>query len=514
MSKFKKKIVFLFSLIIFLLLILITLGWYDVKKGSSVKILSRIPIQLIIPDKIRNFLKSTIFYIPNLQNLYNEQNKNLEKLGNKFSNIERHSNELWSIVSSKDFKAINSYFINKRAIKTNENIYTISNFSLPFPNIKTSKRKPVGYLETYNDLILLASGNGTFFSIDRSLIAKFIKNDNEKLENTFSFDKHGDAIYNSKTKTLVLNKIKTNFINLTDDESLLDPGKSSIRDLLIIKEQIFVSYTKKISKNCYNTSILNSDLNFSYLNFSEFFSYEECHLTNDFDNAGSGGRMVSYKNNKILLTIGVAKQVVTNKKSAQDKKSFFGKIISIDLTTKDYELISMGHRNAQGLYYNNKEDLIVSTEHGPRGGDEINVNKNPDTSKIENYGWPISSYGEHYDKTAKPALLQSHKDYGFEEPIKYYKPAIGISQIIKIPSDFNKKFTNDFFVGAMGNLSYEGDLSIHHIRFDKDFNNIIFEEIIPLGERVRDMIYVKEEKIVLIVLENTPSIGVLKISDH
>jgi len=80
MSKFKKKIFFLFSLIIFLLLILITLGWYDVKKRSSVKILSRIPIQLTIPEKIRNFLKSTIFYIPNLQNSYNEQNKTLKNL--------------------------------------------------------------------------------------------------------------------------------------------------------------------------------------------------------------------------------------------------------------------------------------------------------------------------------------------------------------------------------------------------------------------------------------------------
>ena len=80
MSKLKKIIVFLFSLIIFLLLILITLGWYDVKKRSSVKILSRIPIQLTIPEKIRNFLKSTIFYIPNLQNSYNEQNKTLKNL--------------------------------------------------------------------------------------------------------------------------------------------------------------------------------------------------------------------------------------------------------------------------------------------------------------------------------------------------------------------------------------------------------------------------------------------------
>ena len=173
----------------------------------------------------------------------------------------------------------------------------------------------------------------------------------------------------------------------------------------------------------------------------------------------------------------------------------------------------MGHRNAQGLYYDSKNDLIVSTEHGPRGGDEININKNLDNSKIENYGWPIASYGKHYDKFTKPALLKSHKDFGFEEPIKYYNPAIGISEIIKIPSSFNKSFINDFFVGAMGRLAWEGDLSIHHIRFDKNFNKIIFEEIIPIGERVRDIIYIEEKKIVLLVLENSPAIGILKISN-
>ena len=508
MNKFNKKIVYIFSLIIFLSIILITLGWYDVRKGDSVRILKIIPIQLIIPNKIRAFLKETIFYIPSLQNLSDKKTKELKK----FSNIERHSNELWNIVSSKDFKNINSFAASKKSIKTNKNIYTITNFSLPFPNINTSKRKPVGYLEVHNDLILLASGNGTFFSIDKKLITKFIKEDNTESKEAIYFDKHGDPIYDTNLGALTLNRIKTNFRNITNDKSLFSPGMSSIRDLLITKEKIFVSYTKKISENCYNTSILNSDLDFSYLNFSEFFSYEECHLTNDFDNAGSGGRMVFYKDNKILLTIGVAKQVITKKKSAQDKKSFFGKIISIDLTTKDYQLVSMGHRNAQGLYYNKKDDLIISTEHGPRGGDEININKNPNNSKIENYGWPISSYGEHYDISTKPTLLKSHKDFGFKEPIKYYNPAIGISQIIKIPSDFNKKFTNDFFVGAMGRKSWEGDLSIHHIRFDKNFNKIISEEIIPLGERVRDMIYMEKEKVVLLVLENTPAISILKIS--
>jgi len=66
----------------------------------------------------------------------------------------------------------------------------------------------------------------------------------------------------------------------------------------------------------------------------------------------------------------------------------------------------------------------------------------------------------------------------------------------------------------LGRLSWEGDLSIHHIRFDKYFNKIIFEEILPLGKRVRDMIYIEEEKIVLLILENTSAISISKISNQ
>ena len=207
MIKIKKKIIYVILLIFFFSLILVTLGWYDVRKGASVKILEIIPIQLIIPEKIRIFLKDTLFYVPNLQNLSEQQTKELKN----FSNIQRHSNELWDIASSMDFKIINSYEISKKSIKTDKNIYTLRNFSLPFPNIIISKRKPVGYLEIYNDIILLASGNGTFFSIDKSSIAKSIKEDNEELQNNIDLDKHGDVIYSSKLDTLALNKIKTNF---------------------------------------------------------------------------------------------------------------------------------------------------------------------------------------------------------------------------------------------------------------------------------------------------------------
>ena len=146
-------------------------------------------------------------------------------------------------------------------------------------------------------------------------------------------------------------------------------------------------------------------------------------------------------------------------------------------------------------------------------GEQININFNPDNKKIENYGWPIASYGEEGKFIKEAPLHKSHKDYGFIEPIKYYTPSIAISEIVKIPKTFNEKFTNDFFISTLGrkNQMNEGDRSIHHIRLNENYDQIIFEDIMPIGERIRDMIFIKEENIVLMLLESIPAIGVLKL---
>ena len=58
--------------------------------------------------------------------------------------------------------------------------------------------------------------------------------------------------------------------------------------------------------------------------------------------------------------------------------------------------MSIGHRNSQGLFYDQNKNVIWSTDHGPEGGDEINIIIKPDQS-YKNFGWPISSYGKHYE---------------------------------------------------------------------------------------------------------------------
>ena len=89
--------------------------------------------------------------------------------------------------------------------------------------------------------------------------------------------------------------------------------------------------------------------------------------------------------------------------NSQKKNSIFGKVLYIDENTRKSRVFSMGHRNAQGLLVNNHKKFILSTEHGPRGGDEVNL-----ILDGKNYGWPIYSYG-------KPYLIPPVKNLRYEQ---------------------------------------------------------------------------------------------------
>ena len=175
----------------------------------------------------------------------------------------------------------------------------------------------------------------------------------------------------------------------------------------------------------------------------------------------------------------------------------------------------MGHRNSQGLFYDKINDVIYSTDHGPQGGDEINIDSAPDQNNPKNFGWAVSSYGEHYgypnkwilDEIYKRAPLnKSHKKYGFIEPLKYFTPSIGITQIIKTENLQSKKV---IYVGSMGWDLDENDLSIHKLILN---NDLIIEEyeIIPIIERIRDLIYLQKKNKILMYLETSGSIAILE----
>ena len=250
------------------------------------------------------------------------------------------------------------------------------------------------------------------------------------------------------------------------------------------------------------------------MDFSFLLNTNECvKKDNDygeFQPIQSGGIVKNFDNENLLLTTGEFRY----RDHAQDNSSIFGKILLINKSSGDYKIISKGHRNSQGLYYDQESRIIVATEHGPLGGDEINIIK--DLNIIQNFGWPISSYGEHYPLNSskefydKAPLYKSHADYGFIEPIKVFVPSIGITQIVKNENIHDK---NKYFFASMGYEDRENSLSIHEIVFDKYYYKIIDEDKIKINNRVRDLVFIKEKNILLGFLEKKGSIIVLDLNE-
>ena len=287
-----------------------------------------------------------------------------------------------------------------------------------------------------------------------------------------------------------------NYTNIPTTEKIKSNLKSDrVFDILIIKDTMYVSYLTNLD-NCKKINISFAKLESKNLNFKKFFESKNC------DETGSPGRMQFFSHNKkngiLLSTAGGFYDNPGN--ISQKKESIFGKILFIDLISKKNYIFSYGHRVIQGLFAEN--DLILSTEHGPRGGDEIN--------KIlfdKNYGWPIASYGEKYsfNYEKEPYFKKNHKQQGFEEPVFSFIPSIGISEIIKLPNNFSPHHQNKFIVSSLAGSS------IFIVNFDKNFNKVINYEKIFLGERVRDLKYDYENKLILFALEENGELGVLSL---
>ena len=186
-------------------------------------------------------------------------------------------------------------------------------------------------------------------------------------------------------------------------------------------------------------------------------------------------------------------------------ESLLGKIISIDKTTSEYEIISIGHRNPQGLFYIKESDIIINTEHGPKGGDEININFQT-SKKIPNFGWDISSYGTEYDGT--DPYKKSHKEYGFIEPFKYYTPSIGISQLLYMTENLNQDNQKYLFVTSLRAGS------IYVIKVNDKFDKILDEDRVYFPQRrIRDIEYDDKNNVFFLMFEFTPSIGILSLNN-
>ncbi|SOD79674.1 PQQ-dependent sugar dehydrogenase [Spirosoma fluviale] len=104
-------------------------------------------------------------------------------------------------------------------------------------------------------------------------------------------------------------------------------------------------------------------------------------------------------------------------------------------------IYSYGHRNPQGMMKHPVTGDIWTNEHGPRGGDELNIVK-----KGSNYGWPVISYGINYD--GKPITALSAKE-GMEQPLTYWLPSIAPSGMVFVNSAKYPGWKNNILIGSL-----------------------------------------------------------------
>ncbi len=145
----------------------------------------------------------------------------------------------------------------------------------------------------------------------------------------------------------------------------------------------------------------------------------------------------------------------------------------VDRENAKPEIWSYGHRNPQGLVFHPETGDLWSNEHGPQGGDELNL-INPGL----NYGWPVIGYGVNY-RTGSAIHESTHRD-GMEQPVHIWVPSIGISGLMIYDGDQFPQWKGDVFNGGLSGQQLA--------RLDLDGQEVQIEETLYYGQgRIRDV---------------------------
>jgi glucose/arabinose dehydrogenase len=187
-----------------------------------------------------------------------------------------------------------------------------------------------------------------------------------------------------------------------------------------------------------------------------------------------GGRLALDSRGGLLLSVGDYGFDGLNDKAAfpQLSEVSYGKILLLDMAGGAVPF-SFGHRNPQGLFVDNV-GRVWSTEHGPEGGDELNL-----VVRGGNYGWPLATYGTAYDSDVWPLATDPGSHGRFREPAEAFVPAVGISQLLQVGSKYLPRWAGDLLVSSL----QAAMLFRVHLVGDR----VIYTERLDVSMRVRDI---------------------------
>ena len=216
-----------------------------------------------------------------------------------------------------------------------------------------------------------------------------------------------------------------------------------------------------------------------------------------------GCRVAFDGNGDLFITLGERYKFM---KEAQNTDNHFGKIVRIHAdgsvptdnpfrNGKAPEIYSYGHRNVQGLTIHPQTGAIWAMEHGPKGGDEVNL-----IEKGKNYGWPVITYGVDYSGD-----IISDKTHmaGMEQPVLYWDPSIAPSGMVFYQGDKFPHWRGDLIVGSLKFTH------LRHIKMANDKPGDQTEYLKDRNERIRDVVEGPDGYLYL--LTDTPQGKLLKV---
>jgi hypothetical protein len=206
----------------------------------------------------------------------------------------------------------------------------------------------------------------------------------------------------------------------------------------------------------------------------------------------TGGAMTSVDGNMLLFTVGDHGFDGIIHESLRDiPASMFGKIYQINKTTGETSIFAEGFRNTQGLVVDGS-GTIWGTDHGPYGGDELNViRENLD------YGWPNVTYGIEYGYQPWPHSPDQGNHEGYEKPEFVWMNAVAPTDLLFIePGETFKNWSGDLLTGSL--LAQ----SLFRIRLDAD-GSVMYSEQIEIGHRIRSMETLSDGSIAIMTDDRT-----------
>lgn len=269
-------------------------------------------------------------------------------------------------------------------------------------------------------------------------------------------------------------------------------GQGGLLDVAVHEGWVYISYAEPGLPLMNSTAVARGKLHNGELKDLEvIFSQKPKYISR----AHFGSRLAFSPDGYLFITLG---ERYMPRDDAQTLDNHHGKMIRLwpdGRVPKDNpylkqkgalpEIWSIGHRNIQGAAIHPKTGQLWIHEHGPKGGDEINI---PEAGK--NYGWPVITYGKEY--TGGDIGEGTHKA-GMEQPIYYWVPSIAPSGMAFYSGEAFPNWQGDLFIGG---LKFK-----QLVRLELNGKQIVAEERFlddRIGERIRDVVQGPDEYLYLL----------------